>query len=401
MTVHALLQQLATYQSEMVNLCRTAGSDYNQQYHPDISPVGWHLGHCVFTESYWIHERFLADSACDDSLHRLYNPRNSGKETRGPLLPPQDDLCNWAKKTQHENHRALENHGSYRDEMHLMDNNFLLHFLIQHYAQHLETIQLAFAQATKSNLEHKVTVSPNPLSHQVERLTTKPLPAGEYTVGTHGERLPYDNEYPSHTVELPGCHIMQHPVSNADYLHFMECGGYREKRYWSAAGWRWKEDNCITHPAYWRQNDDGQWMVVDHRGCTPLDPKVPVCGLSYYEAAAFANRLGGRLPHEHEWEAAFNNGLLQDCGLVWEWCRNSFFPYAGFRAWPYDGYSVPYFDGEHFTLKGGSILTRPVIKRPGFRNYYQADKNFLYAGMRLAFDNIHNNSEWGMGSGEW
>lgn len=391
MTPNSLLQQLATYQSEMINLCRSAGDDYNQQSHPDISPVGWHLGHCVFTESYWIHERFLEDAACEDSLHRLYNPQNTGKEVRGQELPLLDDLCSWARRKHTENRRVLETHAGHRDVMQLMDNHFLLHFLIQHYAQHLETILLAIAQMVKSNLEHYKTVTGStvPLRRQAERLITKPLPAGEYAVGTCSERLPYDNEYPSHTVELAGCHIMQHPVSTADYLHFMEFGGYREQRFWSTAGWRWKEGNRITHPAYWHQDAGGQWSVIDHRGVIPLDPHAPVYGLSYYEAEALANRVGGRLPHEHEWEAAFNNGLLRDCGLVWEWCRNSFFPYAGFRAYPYDGYSVPYFDGEHFTLKGGSILTRPVIKRPCFRNYYQADKNFLYAGVRLAFDNIH------------
>ena len=391
MTAAELLQQLATYQDEAVAICRSAGPAYRQQFHPDISPVGWHLGHCIFTESYWIHEMFLADRACEDSLHELYNPLHTSKENRGQALPAVVALIDWAQETQAGNRHALQKYSEHRDAMQLMENNFLLHFLIQHYAQHLETMQMALAQATKQHNSKAETIKP--LHSHTDSLETVPIPAGEYDVGGSGNHLPYDNEYPSHTVQLPGCHIMKNPVNNGTYLRFMECGGYENKEHWSTEGWRWQQDNHITHPAYWRRDKRGQWSAVDHRGPVSLEPLSPVSGLGYYEAEACATWAGGRLPHEHEWETACINGLLQKRGLVWEWCHNSFFPYAGFRAYPYEGYSVPYFDGEHFTLKGGSILTRPVIKRSGFRNYYQADKNFLFAGIRLAFDEPAGNRQ--------
>lgn len=384
MTAADLLQQLESYQAEAVALCRSAGPAYSEQFHPDISPVGWHLGHCIFTESYWIHEMYLSDAACDDNLHELYNPLNTSKEIRGQALPEPGLLFDWAQKTQADNRRTMQKFGKHRDPMLLMENNFLLHFLIQHYAQHLETMQMALAQAGRLNGNKPEAVKP--LESHDDAFETVILPAGEYRVGTRGERLPYDNEYPSHKVQLASCHIMKNPVSNGAYLHFMENGGYRDKSLWSAAGWRWRQDNHITHPAYWCRDAKGQWSGMDHRGSATLSPLAPVYGLSYYEAEAFARWAGGRLPHEHEWETAFNEGLLQNSGIVWEWCHNSFFPYTGFQAYPYEGYSVPYFDGEHFTLKGGSILTRPVIRRAGFRNYYQADKNFLFAGTRLVFD---------------
>ena len=108
---------------------------------------------------------------------------------------------------------------------------------------------------------------------------------------------------------------------------------------------------------------------------------------TWNEANDFAKWAGGRLAHEYEWEIASQAGILHDTGIVWEWCRNVFFPYSGFTAFPYAGYSTPYYDGNHYTLKGGSVYTRTEIKRPTFRNYYQPDKNFLFAGIRLVFGN--------------
>ena len=142
----------------------------------------------------------------------------------------------------------------------------------------------------------------------------------------------------------------------------------------------------MTSPEYWRSDSLGHWHGVGIQGPFKLLEKEPVFGLSHYEATAFTHWADARLPYEHEWEAAESVNLLNATGKVWEWCHNTFYPYEGFEAYPYDAYSIPYFDGVHYTLKGGSFHTQPVIKRISFRNYYQADKRFLFAGMRLVFE---------------
>ena len=383
MNSEELFNRLQEYQQQVLDLCQQAGRDYNIQFHPDLSPLGWHLGHCIYTENYWIHEIFLADSDCDHSMSTLYNPEFSSKPDRGQSLPEHGELCQWARENQVKNIQYLANNIGHRDQFALMQNNFLLHFLIQHYAQHFETMQMTRNQAALKNRYTDLKME-SPETRCLNR-SAKIIRTGTYTVGARTGRLPYDNEYPAHETEIRDVSIASWPVTSGEFLAFIQDHGYQEDKYWSDAGWLWRAENNIQHPEYWQVDKNNNYFLITPSGPVALSADKPVHGISYYEAVAFSAWAGARLPHEHEWETAQNKGLLEDTGLVWEWCQNSFFPYPGFRAYPYNGYSLPYFDGTHYTLKGGSIHTLPVIKRSSFRNYYQADKRFMYAGMRLVF----------------
>jgi formylglycine-generating enzyme required for sulfatase activity len=125
-----------------------------------------------------------------------------------------------------------------------------------------------------------------------------------------------------------------------------------------------------------------------------LQADAPVYGVNYYEASAYTTWLrqsgsvifsGVRLPHEYEWEAAAQLEVLDRRGEAWEWCGNTFHPYPGFTAFPYDGYSQAWFDGNHFVLRGGSLHTRPPIGRSTFRNFYNPDKRHIFSGLRVVF----------------
>jgi len=383
-----LIDELQSLQNETVNIVSSvAEKDYRQQFHPDLSPIGWHLGHCIFTESYWIKEQLLGKQVVDDSLKSLYVPELSTKQSRGSVLPDKSELLEWAKNTQSENRSILESVSQKKSSHQLLKNDYLLHFLIQHYSQHVETMHMVLTEIQIQNVDAKF--SPCNISNILA--TNKPkkecviIEAAFYNVGSDNKYFPYDNEHPAHTINLNSFNIATSPVSNSEYLEYMNFGGYSIKNYWSDAGWEWCNNNKNNHPHHWRLQNDSNWYGINHGGPYLLEENYPVHGLSYYEAEAYAKWAGTRLPYEFEWEVACKKNLLQKKSLVWEWCNNTFHPYSGFSPYPYAGYSEPYFDDDHYVLKGGSSITKKHILRSSFRNYYTADKRHIFAGMRLVY----------------
>ena len=385
-----LIEQLTDVQNNMLAIFQQqCVADFMVQYHPALSPVGWHLGHCVYTEIFWIQERLLGISTdIDEKLRQYYIPESSPKEQRKFNLPEFSELVQWASTTQKKNIRLLKQHQNMHDHV-LMQHDFLLHFLIQHYAQHSETIAMILTQRSlqkNTDFVAKRHLKPSPINTQ-----NTLLHAGEYMVGAQTKRLPYDNEYPSHKVTIENdVKIAEYSVTNSEFFSFMQQAGYQKSCYWSDAGWQWREKNMIACPAYWKQDKQGQWFELDQKGPHDLVPDHAVKGLSFYEAEAFANWAGGQLPHEHEWEISIGHNLLKNIGQAWEWCRNTFYPYpredAEFTAFPYEGYSKPYFDDKHFVMRGASKYTHASIRRNSFRNFYQADKRHHFAGVRLIFN---------------
>lgn len=389
MNLESLLEQLSVFQGKVLDLCQASPEDFDIQYHPDLSPLGWHLGHCIYTEIFWIREQLLSMKFADQKLQTHYVPELAKKSERGQILPNHSELCQWARDRQKEDLELLNNHAAANNH-HLMENHFLLHFLIQHYAQHFETMHMILMQRALQNtvdFEVKQTLT----SHEIN-ISTVDLKTGTYTIGAQTNFLPYDNEYPPHEFKTNEISISEKPVNNREYLLFMEEAGYQTQKYWSQAGWLWKEKHDVSCPAYWLKNNQQAWFSVDIGGAHELDGDKAVWGLNYYEAEAFANWISlhhrqARLLHEYEWEAAKQNNLLQNTGQVWEWCQNNFHPYQNpeqvFKAYPYAAYSTPYFDDTHFVMKGGSRYTQNAIQRSSFRNYYQADKRHQLAGCRL------------------
>lgn len=379
------VDQLDTAYQALLETCIDMQSQYKKQYHLDLSPVGWHLGHCIYTESYWIREMFLGSEVMPETLKTLYIPALSIKAQRSACLPDWTGLLQWSRQSHSENLELLS-HAMQKEISHeLLNDHFLLHFLVQHYAQHLETLQMIKAQLIKSSPEMKsecLDIKHGESSHP----ECKRIPAGNYLIGSDHRFKPYDNEHPSHEVQLCTYLIASHPVSQEAYLGFIEAGGYQNQHLWSKAGWQWKKENNINCPEYWFKSKTGYKKYNIYQDANMNNNRTPVYGLNYYEATAYANWVGARLPHEYEWEAADQLDQLNDTGLVWEWCNNPLHPYPEFSAFPYEGYSVPYFDNNHYVLKGGSIKTQNCIKRRTFRNFYEPDIRFIFAGIRLVFD---------------
>lgn len=228
--------------------------------------------------------------------------------------------------------------------------------------------------------------------------------------GHGGPDFAFDNEGPEHRAVITAFALADRPVSNAEYLAFIEDGGYSRPEFWLSDGWTVISNDGRSAPFYWRAGETG-WREFTLHGLEPLDPHAPVCHLDYYEASAFAAWAGYRLPEEREWELAaraydpdrgrwadaaerlhpaalHDEGPLKGLyGEVWEWTRSAYSPYPGYRApeGAIGEYNGKFMCGQ-FVLRGGSALTAPGHVRSTYRNFFPPEARWQMSGLRLARD---------------
>jgi gamma-glutamyl hercynylcysteine S-oxide synthase len=394
---------LANRQATLDFVVTQTPDQLNQQIHPDFSPIGWHLGHIGFTEELWLLGHLAGQpmgnlSYQTGEYRRLFAADGLPKSERGKL----PSLSEMLIALEHIRQRVWQ----YLDIAPVVEQEWLWWWLLQHEAQHGETMAI-LQQLQQSRLPWLGGYTPNPASAadlpplDIAGLDADMvvIPAGRFWQGSDASNA-LDNESPCHPVDLPAYVIDRYPVTRGQFRQFMEAGGYRQSDYWSPAGWRWLQDHPVAQPLYWHH---------------PLGDDHPVYGVSYYEAEAYAHFVGKRLPSESEWEKAAqgingvgscNHGNLwgqttpvhhypqgqsdYGChdllGNVWEWTGSWFAGYPGYDYAPYPGYSQVYFDNEHRVLKGGSWATRAVALRPSFRNWYLPQTREIFAGFRCARD---------------
>lgn len=383
---------------------------FRKQAHPEFSPVGWHLGHIAFTEAYWILERLAGLSPLFEQYHKLFAADGLPKSER-QNLPSLSEIHNYLDTVRTKVFTYLETAPLDQQER-------LWSFLIQHESQHSEIIAFVL-QLQRWHLQERhqemwvKNSAENPqlgIQPQAEMIE---IPADEFEMGNDSIDA-LDNERPRHRVYLDTYWIDRYPVTCKEYRMFIEAGGYQNSQWWSAQGWQWLQENPVAQPLYWSN-------------ATTWD-NHPVCGISWYEAEAYAKFVGKRLPTEAEWEKAASwdaatrwyqtypwgevepnadhcnhsnvvgqttpvnayqagqsaYGCYDMLGNVWEWTSSWFDGYDGFVAYPYRGYSQTYFDGQHRVLKGGSWATRPWAMRSSFRNWYYPGIRQILAGFRCA-----------------
>ena len=383
-----------------------------KQAHPEFSPVGWHLGHIAFTEALWILERCAGLPPIFPQYRKLLAADGLPKCDR-QKLPPLIEVYDYLDTVRTQVF-------TYLDTAPLDKQEPLWRFLIQHESQHTEIVAFIL-QLQRWNLcerpqeiwlKNHTENPPSSLQPPAEMIE---IPAGEFEMGNDSIDT-LDNERKRHRMSLDTYWIDRYPVTCGQYRVFIEAGGYQNSEWWSTAGWQWLQENPVQQPLYW--SNDPSW------------DNHPVCGVSWFEADAYARFVGKRLPTEAQWEKAASwdaaarrgytypwgealthtprcnhdnivgqttpvnaypagqsaYGCYDMLGNVWEWTSSWFEAYEGFVSYPYRGYSEVYFDRQHRVLKGGSWATRPWVIRSSFRNWYYPEVRQILAGFRCARD---------------
>ena len=177
-------------------------------------------------------------------------------------------------------------------------------------------------------------------------------------------------------------------MTNAEYIDFIQAGGYRQFGHWLADGWAWIKANTVQAPLYWHQIDN-QWYNYTFDGLVLVDPDAPVCHVNHYEADGYARwrsltEPGVRLPTEFEWETAALAESSFSWGQRWEWTASAYLPYPGFTT---AGGAVGEYNGKFMSgqivLRGASVATPAGHERPTYRNFFQPDKQWQFSGIRL------------------
>ncbi len=211
----------------------------------------------------------------------------------------------------------------------------------------------------------------------------------------------FDNETPRHRRLLPAFEIADRLVTCGEYAEFIADGGYRRPDLWLSDGWATVQSQGWSCPIYWLAAGDArvpanananpptsEWQVFGLHGVQPLDPTAAVTQLSFFEASAYAEWAGARLPTEFEWEAAFDApGMRQMDGVAWQWTRSSYDPYPGFRPLPgmAGEYNGKFMVGQ-LILRGSSLATPPRHARRTYRNFFPPAARWQFSGIRLARD---------------
>ena len=362
-----------------------SAEDQNIQSMPDASPTKWHLAHTT-----WFFEAVVL--AKFDAGYKPFDPAfgflfNSYYEGLGPRHPrPQRGLLSrpsvaeiMAYRQHVDTAMALLIAGKAEDVASLVTLG------LHHEQQHQELILTDILHAFSTNplLPSYATRAPAG-SRSAVAMSWIDHAGGTVAIGHEGNGFAFDNEGPRHAVLLHPFRIASRPVSNGEYLKFIDDGGYRRPEFWLSDGWSFVKREALNAPLYWFGDTSG-WRQFSLHGCHALEEQAPVTHVSFYEAAAYAAWAGARLPTEFEWETAAPQ--MGGQGEVWEWTRSSYDPYPGYRAFEGDvaEYNGKFMSGQ-MVLRGGSSATPPGHSRPSYRNFFPPSARWQFSGIRLAGD---------------
>ena len=358
--------------------------DYVVQPIVDVSPPKWHLGHTSWFFEEFILKQFKPDYRIfDEDFAFVFNSyyENVGKRVlrtdRGNLSRPG--------VSQIYDYRHYVTRG-------------MKDFLSKGISKEVEEILLIGIHHEKQHQELLITdikyiLGHNPLfpkyddsfiENPIQKFKQEWIHINEgiYNIGHNKpDEFCYDNELEHHKVFLNSYNISNKLVTNGEFLEFLEDSGYKDFNLWHAEGWEWVNQNKISQPMYWH-NIDGEWHQYTLKGLQKLDLDAPLAHISYFEAFAYAQWKGCRLPTEFEWETANEHF---EWGNRWEWTESAYLPYPGYSKPPG---AIGEYNGKFMVnqkvLRGSSVATSNHHTRPTYRNFFQTNLRWQFNGLRLA-----------------
>ena len=389
-------------------------------YEPGINPPIWELGHAAFFSEYFL-------------LRELGNP--------DPRMPGHDEIWDsfqiqhrnrWQAGIVPDKQTTLDYYGRVMDEVRERlrarepepREHYLCRYAVCHQNLHIES--MIWCRQTLGYSRPSFALEPPAAGGEVASEDVS-VPGGRYPIGMPAGSadfattdFSFDNERPGFDAEVAPFEISKTLVSNGEFLAFVEDGGYESVAAWSYQGRDWLRDENAKHPLYWRRDQGGEWQVRCFDEWIELPLSAPALHLSYWEAEAFCNWAGRRLPTEIEWEAAARGqegrrypwgdtmdadrvdmdggrlgrgavdglangaspaGCLQMLGTAWEWTSDQFLPYDGFAVDMYPFMSTLQF-GDHKTTRGGSCATSSCVIRNTYRQAYLPGRRDAFTGFR-------------------
>ena len=424
----SLVEQFQETRSRTLELVKTLEKDdFIVQTAFFMSPPKWHIGHVS-----WIYEAIMSkldknyefySKEFSEYLNSYYQqfgvPQDKG--LRGVVSRPTvDQIFQYFNTINQRVEKFIESQSLNSDSMRLITMG--LHHECQHQELLVYDLQHLLAEQYKPTRKNNIVKQ-----NSVEKKSVH-IKGGIYNLGYNGKDYCYDIELPEHKVFLNDYKIDAFPITNQQYMEFIEDGGYEMYKYWLSDGWEKVKTNKWNTPMYWEKIND-KWHVRDFLGIREINPNEPVNHVSYYEAEAYCKWAGKRLPTEAEWEKAAcwneetqqktefpwgnespteekcnlleshywgcteigtypqgssSSGCQQMIGDIWEWTSSEFTGFPGFKT-GFDEYNDKWFTNQK-VLRGGSFGTPKMSIRASYRNFFRLDERWLFSGFRCAED---------------
>lgn len=357
--------------------------DYVVQPVADVSPPKWHLGHSTwFFEEFILKPHITGYKVFDNDFSFVFNSYYESvgehvmRSDRGNLSRPSvEKVYDYRAYVT----KAINDVFEKKKDNYLYD---LIEMGIHHEKQHQELL-LTDIKYILGNNPLLPLYSKNLKEHQEETHDQEwiPIAEGIYGIGHDSENFSYDNELGRHKVYLNACEISNKLVTNQEFIEFIQDKGYQNFELWHAEGWDWVNKNNIKAPLYWHKIK-GEWFHYTLNGLQKISANTPITHISYFEAFAFAQWKGYRLPTEFEWETAQHNFSW---GQRWEWTESAYLPYPNYKkaAGALGEYNGKFMVNQK-VLRGGSVATPIKHTRLTYRNFFPTHTRWQYNGIRLA-----------------